>query len=232
MRPVPQPGRRDVSEVLDPLPRLRAGDPLPFACAGCGDCCRRRDDLVLSGYDLYRLARWTSLPPRILARAFCRFFLAPDTGMPVLLLKPDSQTRNCPFFEANSCAVHPARPLACALYPLGQAIDPDTGAVEYYLQPPLCGAAAEGRTLEQYLQDSGVTDRQGIDARWAVVCTRLADRLLAAGGADRPAVRMAGRRIAGALYYDYSLREEFYPQFQQNLALLDPLLDHLLPPVR
>ena len=74
-----------------------------------------------------------------------------------------------------------------------------------------------------------MADRQGIDARWAVVCTRLADRLLAAGGPDAPEVQMAGRRIAGALYYDYSLREEFYPQFQQNLAALEHLLDRMLP---
>lgn len=228
MRPAPEPGRREAADALKELPRLRLSDPLDFACAGCGGCCRGRDDVVLSGYDLYRLARWTSLPPRMVAKAFCVAYAAPDTGMPVLRLRPDAKTRNCPFFEANSCAVHPARPLACALYPLGQAIDPDTGKVEYYLQPPLCGVPAGGRTLEQYLKDSGVADRQGIDARWAVVCTQLADQLLAAGGAEIPAVRMAGHRIADALYYDYSLREEFYPQFQQNLLALEPVLNRLL----
>ena len=29
----------------------RDGD-FSFSCAGCGDCCRKRRDLVLSGYDL------------------------------------------------------------------------------------------------------------------------------------------------------------------------------------
>ena len=75
-------------------------------------------------------------------RPFCR-----ETAglLPGLCLKPSRRTGNCPFFEANACTVHEARPLACALYPLGQAIDLDTGLAEYYLQPPLCGARAGER---------------------------------------------------------------------------------------
>ena len=50
-----EPGRS--GENWDDLPRIAAGDSFDFACAGCGGCCRGRRDLVLSGYDLYRIAR-------------------------------------------------------------------------------------------------------------------------------------------------------------------------------
>ena len=158
-RPTPTPGRFAEEADLAALPRIGLDDPFPFVCAGCGDCCRARRDIVLSGLDLYRLARRLRLPPALVAEAFCR-----ETAglLPGLCLKPSRRTGNCPFFEANACTVHEARPLACALYPLGQAIDLDTGLTEYYLQPPLCGARAgerDGvRTLRTCLEESGVLE--------------------------------------------------------------------------
>ena len=196
--PAVEPGR--CGEHWDDCPRLAAGDRFDFACAGCGDCCRQRRDLVLSGYDLYRIARRLSLPPRIVAAAFCKSYLAPE-----------------------SC------PLACALYPLGQSIDTVTAQTEYYVQTPLCGArAGEARTLQDYLQDSAVLDRAGVDARWAIVCTQLSQRLQAAGGTDNPRFSAAVRRMERALYYDYELGDDFYPQFCQNIEILMPLLDRML----
>ena len=155
-----EPGR--CGECWDACPRLSAGEPFDFACAGCGDCCRQRRDLVLSGYDLYRIARRLRLSPRIVAAAFCKSYIAPESCLPALRLTPDPKTGNCRFFEGSACAIHAARPLACALYPLGQSIDTETAAVEYYVQTPLCGArAGEGRTLRDYLNDAAVTERTG-----------------------------------------------------------------------
>ena len=201
--PAVEPGR--CGEHWDDCPRLAAGDRFDFACAGCGDCCRQRRDLVLSGYDLYRIARRLSLPPRIVAAAFCKSYLAPESCLPALRLTPDPKTGNCRFFEGSACTIHAARPLACALYPLGQSIDTVTAQTEYYVQTPLCGArAGEARTLQDYLQDSAVLDRAGVDARWAIVCTQLSHRLQAAGGTDNPRFSAAVRRMERALYYDTS----------------------------
>jgi len=223
----PEPGRAG-ENVTEKTCRLAQKDGFPFVCAGCGDCCRGRRDLVLSGYDLYRIARRVSLPPHVAANAFCRAYLAPQTCLPALCLTPDPVTGNCRFLEGGACLIHPARPLACALYPLGQSIDPDNAMVEYYAQTPLCGAAAERQTVADYLKNAGVTQRQGVDVRWAVECTRLSERLRAAGGREHPHFLPASRRIARALYYDYTIRDEFYPQFQKNMADLWPILEKIL----
>ena len=104
-----------------------------------------------------------------------------------------------------------------------------TAQTEYYVQTPLCGArAGEVRTLQDYLQDSAVLDRAGVDARWAIVCTQLSHRLQAAGGANNPRFSAAVRRMERALYYDYELGDDFYPQFCQNIEILMPLLDRML----
>lgn len=221
-----EPGRR--TEAWNLGPALAPADPFGFVCAGCGDCCRQRRDLVLSGYDLYRIARRLRLPPRIVVHAFCKRYLAPESCLPTLRLTPDPLTGNCRFFEGNACVIHEARPLACALYPLGQSIDPKTAQIEYRAQLPLCGGCSEGRTLQDYLEDAAILERSGIDARWAVVCTQLSQQLRAAGGAAHPHFATAVKRMERALYLDYDLSDEFYPQFQHNLAILQPLLTRIL----
>lgn len=228
-----EPGRAGEPELtacLESCPRLGQRDEFPFACAGCGDCCRDRRDLVLSGFDLYRLARWMRLPPRVVAEAFCRRDVGETTCLPLLVLRPSARTGHCPFLEGKGCAVHPARPLACALYPLGQSIDPVTAKTEYFPQLPLCGAPAPGRTLADYLENSGVIQRAGTDASWAVECTRISEMLTEAGGREHPRFLPAVRRVERALYYDYSTGDEFYPQFRENLEKLYPVLQALLAP--
>lgn len=221
-----EPDRR--SELWETGPTLSPHDPFGFVCAGCGDCCRKRRDLLLSGYDLYRIARRLRLSPRIVANAFCKSYIAPKSCLPALLLTPDPKTGNCRFFEGNACVIHEARPLACALYPLGQSIDPVTARTEYSPQLPLCGTCVEGRTLQNYLEDAAIPERTGIDVRWAVVCTQISDRLNAAGGQEHPHFSVAARRIERALYLDYDLGDDFYPQFQHNVEVLMPLLQRLL----
>ena len=221
-----EPGRGGENWALGPV--LAMEEPFPFVCVACGDCCRQRRDLVLSGYDLYRIARRLRLSPRIVAHAFCKSYVASQSCLPALRLTPDPKTGNCRFFEGNACAIHEARPLACALYPLGQSIDPVTAQTEYRAQLPLCGACPEGRTLRDYLEDSAIPERAGIDARWAVVCTGISRQLQAVGGPDHPHFAAAVRRIERALYLDYDLGDEFYPQFQQNTQVLMPLLARML----
>lgn len=222
MRAPVLPGRFAEAAELDVLPRIAPEEEFPAVCAGCGDCCRARRDILLSGLDLYRLARRLRLPPRTVAEAFCRE--TPGT-LPGLLLMPSRHSGNCPFLDGGACAVHEARPLACALYPLGQAIDLETFRTEYYIQPPLCGVQVPGRTLRDYLEDSGVLERAGTDAFWARSCAALQQRLEAAQHYPKAAVRGC---LLRALYYDYDFRDDFQPQFTANLARLDPLLARLL----
>lgn len=216
------PGRFGESAELDALPRIAPGEDFPFVCAGCGDCCRKRRDILLTGLDLYRLARRLRLPPRTVAEAFCRQTAG---ALPGLRLAPSRHSGDCPFLDGGACAVHDARPLACALYPLGQAIDLATFRTEYYLQPPLCGARAEGCTLQRYLEISGVPERAGADAFWAASCAALQRRLEKAGNYPKAAVRNC---LLRALYYHYDYREDFQPQLTRNLAWLDPILKRLL----
>ena len=78
-------GRTDFTRTA---PLLARDEAFSFACAGCGGCCRGREDIVLSGFDLWRIAARLRLPPRTVARAFCRGSIGRVSHLPVLRLAP------------------------------------------------------------------------------------------------------------------------------------------------
>ena len=70
------------------MPLLARDAHFSFACNGCGDCCRGREDIVLSGFDLWRIAARLRLPPQIVARGYCRASIGTVSHLPVLRLAP------------------------------------------------------------------------------------------------------------------------------------------------
>ncbi len=153
----------------NPTPAGKTSKPgRPFR--RCGSCCRGRRDLLLSGYDLYRLAVRLDLPPEVVAEGFCDRYTGPDTGFPALRVRPRKDTGSCPFLIDSRCTVHDARPLACALYPLGQTIALPEGTASYFMQDVRCGKRMSGQTLARLLMGSGIAEREPIDIRWAEVC--------------------------------------------------------------
>ena len=152
----------------DAMPLLAWDAHFSFACNGCGDCCRGREDIVLSGFDLWRIAARLRLPPQIVARGFCRASIGTVSHLPVLRLAPVKENRNnCPFLTGNHCAIHDAEPLVCALYPLAQEISRE-GEVSYFLQPTACGGRVIEAKVEDYLSRYDIPAREQTDVRhWA-----------------------------------------------------------------
>lgn len=198
-----------------------------FSCAGCGDCCRGRKDLILSGYDLWRICRRLSLPPAVVIQGYCRQTIGAESLLPVLRIQPRADAQyNCPFLYQKRCSIHEAAPLACALYPLMQQIDLETGEVSYYAQPTACGLAADEMTVGQYLQSGVVLQRQSIDLAWARGCTALSHRVRALTSAMHPAQRkLIQHKVFRKLYLSLDWQQPYLPQLQQSLQALDAYLD-------
>ena len=192
-------GRVDFARTA---PLLGRDEAFSFACAGCGDCCRGREDIVLSGFDLWRIAARLRLPPQTVARAFCRASIGPVSHLPVLRLAPVKEERNnCPFLTEDHCAIHDAEPLVCALYPLAQEISRE-GEVRYFLQPTGCGGTVFAARVEDYLARYDVPAREKTDVRWAQTCMELEDVVEPLDAALEPpaAPPDAGEALAGPLF--------------------------------
>ena len=216
-------------EGEDDFSPLRRDGPFGFSCQGCADCCKGRQDIVLSGYDLYRLCVRLGLPPQVVISGFCRLYTGSVSLLPVVRLRPRKDAgHNCPFLYQDRCSVHEARPLVCALYPLGQTIEED-GRVWYFCQDESCGGPRGAGTLEDFLKSSGILERERQDAEWARLNLALSRRVRrAAPQVQRIRLKLAQRKICHALYLDYDPHRPYALQLQENLARLRPALDRLL----
>ena len=212
-------GRTDFTRTT---PLLAREEAFSFACAGCGNCCRGREDIVLSGFDLWRIAARLRLPPRTMARAFCRGSIGQVSGLPVLRLAPlKEEHNNCPFLTGNHCAIHDAEPLVCALYPLAQEISRD-GQVSYFLQPTGCGGQVIEAKVQDYLARYDVPAREALDVRWALTCMELEDTVEQLEARLSPVLlRRAQAKLWQALYYHYDYAQPWLPQLEANLQGLE-----------
>ncbi len=202
----------------DAMPLLARDAHFSFACRGCGDCCRGREDIVLSGFDLWRIAARLRLPPQIVAHGYCRASIGAVSHLPVLRLAPVKENRNnCPFLTGNHCAIHDAEPLVCALYPLAQEISRE-GQVSYFLQPTGCGGQVIEARVEDYLARYAVPAREQTDVRWAQTCMELEDVVEQAEAQLSPVlVRRMQAKLWQALYFGYDPAQPFLPQLERNL---------------
>ncbi len=203
-------------------PLLGRDEAFSFACNGCGNCCRGREDIVLSGFDLWRIAAHLRLPPRIVAHGYCRESIGQVSHLPVLRLAPlKAQHNNCPFLTENHCAIHDAEPLVCALYPLAQEISGE-GAVSYFLQPTSCGGPMFSAKVEDYLARYDVPAREAVDVCWAQTCMTLEDTVEELNTILSPVLaRRLEAKLWQALYYDYEFAQPFLPQLERNLRWLE-----------
>ena len=206
----------------DAMPLLARDAHFSFACNGCGDCCRGREDIVLSGFDLWRIAARLRLPPQMVARGFCRASVGTVSHLPVLRLAPVKENRNnCPFLTENHCAIHDAEPLVCALYPLAQEISRE-GEVSYFLQPTACGGRVIEAKVEDYLSRYDVPAREQTDVRWALGCMELEDVVEQAEILLSPVlVRRMQAKLWQALYFNYDYAQPFLQQLERNLDWLN-----------
>ena len=212
----------------DAMPLLERDAQFRFTCAGCGNCCRGREDIVLSGYDLRRIAARLRLPPQIVARGYCRSSIGRVSHLPVLRLAPVKENRNnCPFLTENHCAIHEAEPLVCALYPLAQEIS-RAGEVHYFLQPTGCGGQVIEARVQDYLARYDVPAREAIDVRWAQTCMALEDTVEQLETVLSPVlVRRMQAKLWQALYFGYDYTQDYLPQLEANLQTLDTELHKL-----
>jgi len=189
--------------------------PLPaeagfcFSCSPavpCFNACCRDLNQFLTPYDILRLKKGLNLASGELLAKFTRLHTGPQSGLPVVTLKPDdARRRTCPFVTPAGCRVYENRPSTCRTYPLVRAVarNRTTGQLTerfWLLQEPHCRGFETGASWSA---------KQWIDRQGAVVYNEFNDRLL-------EIISLKNQRRPGPL--DNSVRQLFFT------ALYD--LDH------
>jgi len=82
-----------------------------FACQpGCTRCCDQQGFVYLTGEDLLRAARYLRMSPAEFEKRYVY-----RTRHLLRLRKP--RGRQCPFLLEGACAIYPAKPTQCRLFP-------------------------------------------------------------------------------------------------------------------
>ncbi|MFH1033743.1 MAG: YkgJ family cysteine cluster protein [Pseudomonadota bacterium] len=126
---------------------MRRQSPFDFICQQCSRCCQHQA-IQINPYEILCLARHLGLSTGQ--------FMARHTTNGGLFLRFNDQGA-CVFLGEQGCGVHPERPLACRLYPLGREVDPPDGeSFDLLERHPDCAARVGGQgLLGQYLEQQG-----------------------------------------------------------------------------
>ena len=82
-----------------------------FACQpGCTNCCQGQGFVYLTEDDLVRAAAFLGMTPA----AFEKRYVYRTRNLRRLRTPRDTR---CPFLRADGCAIHPAKPTQCRLFP-------------------------------------------------------------------------------------------------------------------
>ena len=175
------------TEALQPV-RYSGKDTLCFDChkgVSCWNACCFDTDILLTPFDLLRLARHFEARPADIVRLFGTPAVHDKSNMPVVKLKMLEQDgrkeRPCVFLdEAEGCTVYENRPAACRYYPLGLAafkLEGKEDAENFYflVKESHCRGHEEpkAQTVDQYRASQGVEPYDEQNRGWMHILMKL-----------------------------------------------------------
>ncbi|MCF8111531.1 MAG: YkgJ family cysteine cluster protein [Desulfobacteraceae bacterium] len=100
-------------------------EPFNFSCGPhvpCfNECCRDLNQFLMP-YDVLRLARHMKTGTREFLNKWTLSHTGPETGLPVVTLRPAEDGGKCPFVSCQGCRVYDNRPSSCRMYPLARML--------------------------------------------------------------------------------------------------------------
>ena len=210
------------------LNAVKPGQKFRFHCTQCGDCCRNREDIILTPYDLFQIAKYRQLKPGEILRRYCTLSIDPSTGLSAVTLKPNKQTHACPFLKNNLCSVQPVKPTMCALYPLGRVVklgNPDEATGDrdremiYILQNVSCGTRGEEHTVEEWLSEHDHESGEAWFLEWDDALRKIVPLIhFAELFMPDKLVNEVYKAFIRTMYQNYLIRVDFMAQFREKCS--------------
>lgn len=169
--------------INDPRPsspvvpiRLSLDDKFQFRChtgIACFNECCRNIDILLTPYDVLRLARRLGLTTREFLAKHADMYEMDGQGMPGLKMKTKPETRECQFLTEKGCGVYEDRPAACRYYALGATTmrpkdSPQVEEFYFVVKEPHCLGHYEPQTqtVADYRREQGVEIYDEMTREW------------------------------------------------------------------
>ncbi len=220
-------------EIIKNYKKMRIGvdEPFRFHCTQCGDCCRNRDDIMLTARDMYNMSKALGFTPEETARRYCEAYVGHDSRVPVIRLKPERDGGHCPLLKDNKCAVHRAKPAVCAMFPIGRGLSfgmenqearkdrpPET---EYIFVNPGCGDGAGTQTVREWLGTFNIPLDDPFFRQWNQLIIHMSGIIREIEkDLHEILVRTMWDVAVQFMYLQYDTQKDFMPQFERNAAAI------------
>ncbi len=204
-------------------------DTFDFACNRCGKCCTHSYDVMLSPQDLFNIASELQLTPQEVVDKYCHVYLSESSHFPIIRLEPTGADDRCPLLNGRRCMVHNAKPVVCAMYPLGRFLphqenkaEATVESIKYMKQPYTCGRASGKQTVREWLESCGVSCEDDFSPKWNYVRNKLCStiRYMEEANAKPSLFDRFYTVVVVGMYYRYDMNQEFRPQFEANAQML------------
>lgn len=229
-----------MNEDLEQYKKLRidVDEPFQFHCTQCGDCCRDREDILLTARDLFRIAKKLKMNPVDFIKNYGESYIGNPSRLPIVRLRPLGPFKQCSLLKNNKCLVHDAKPAVCAMFPVGrmlqmkpegeQSVRMAKPQIEYICTHPGCGDDLETHTVREWLDTFGIDLEDSFFIQWSQTLSKLSVALQEEEKhTDSKSMIQLWHAIYICLYLNYDIDENFYPQFQANVEKIFQVLDLL-----
>jgi len=99
-------------------------DSIDFKCSRCGQCCMDREDIILTPFDIYNIAKAKNITTEEVLKNYTKVHIGKNSNVPVVILS-HNEKHMCHFLTFDifsglfGCEINNNKPGACALHPVG-----------------------------------------------------------------------------------------------------------------
>lgn len=208
--------------------QIKEGQTFRFGCDKCGKCCHNMKDVILTSFDIYRMAKALDITMEEWIDLYANICIGQESKLPVVSMKSIGETRRCPFVKDNECVLYENKPDVCSLFPLGRCVVyPKDEAVSdvqimYFHNGVHCGTDEKEWTLSEWKETYALDEREKFFIRWTLVHQEISDfatEIMENCKSEKLQI-MVINMFMTFLYTHYSTEEAFLPQFEQNMENL------------
>ncbi len=210
---------RELSDdELDHLQTLGLDDTFDFQCKACGRCCKNRHDILLTAYDVYKLAKILGRTPGEIIVRYCEVYEGYTSHLPIVRLLPVPPDDSCPFLRNRKCSVDSLKPTVCRVYPLARIYDADS-ASRYYFNGSSCKHEPKTVKVRDWIGNVASDEDENAGRLWRDIMFWLIP-LLQPDKIPPLKRKQALIKLLETLWFSYDMQKPFVPQLESKLKMI------------
>ncbi len=227
-----------IDDKLEELEKMKIDldTTFKFSCNQCGKCCINRDDILLTPLDVYCLSKELKMKPADMIKEYADVYIGKDSDLPIVCLRPRGSIKRCRFLKDRKCSVHNAKPVVCALFPIGRLfeagangkIDCMNAEIQYIFTNPNCGTG-ETHTVREWLDMFNIPVDDIYFRKWGKAFMDISDGVIRVKKKmhDEESLQLFNNLLYLIMYVKYDTKQEFMPQFENNIQEIMSLISQI-----